>query len=565
MNVSEIDLNNTSLRLHQADAKQKIFTAWRDNNSVMLQMPTGTGKTYLFTSIINDLLSAYKKARKEINILVVAHRMELLDQISSTLLRFNIPHGFIQGTREQHLWRRVQVASIMSLLTEKNYMNTRRQRFNYIIVDEAHHSLADTYVKLFNLFPNAKKLGVTATPWRFNHESFLKLYQTLVTSPQISWFIQNCILSDFEYVSIRPDSEIQRLVDRSVVAQTGDFVNADLDNTFNNTRIRAKLFESYQRFAKGRKGIVYAINRLHAAKIAAMYSVNGVSAVAIDCETPKEERQALIDRFKRGEIMVLVNVDIFTEGFDCPDVSFIQLSRPTKSLALYLQQVGRGLRISEGKEKTIILDNVGLYNYFGLPDANRKWQYHFKGQENIESESGKSRDKELAAISDSDYEFDESRLEEDDEMMMVIRNLMVNEVKEPIDDTVKEEHSDKKGPTIEEFPVADYYLIRGNKLRFKIYPLTKKNGKTTAGIAGCIYEYDSTKNPIVLWSDADQNAAIIKKDIKLETIISFAAMTLKINMSEIYQYHKLAERVNTETGETISLFDLLKMLNGLSG
>lgn len=248
-------------------------------------------------------------------------------------------------------------------------MNTRRQQFDFIIVDEAHHSLADTYVRLFELFPVAKKLGVTATPWRLNHESFLKLYQTLVTSPQISWFIKKRILSDFEYVSIKPDSEIQRLVDRSEVAQTGDFVNADLDNTFNNTRIRAKLFESYQRFAKGRKGIIYAINRIHAARIAALYSANGVKAVAIDCETPKAERQELIARFKRGEIMVLVNVDIFTEGFDCPDVSFIQLARPTKSLALYLQQVGRGLRISEGKENTIILDNVGLYNYFGLPDA----------------------------------------------------------------------------------------------------------------------------------------------------------------------------------------------------
>ena len=427
MDISEIELNDNGLRMHQIDAKRKIFTAWRSCDSVMLQMPTGTGKTYLFTSVIKDLLRVYKQAREEITILGVAHRMELLDQISATLSRFDIPHGFIQGTREQHLWRRVQVGSIMSLLTEKNYMNTRRQQFDFIIVDEAHHSLAETYVKLFELFPKAKKLGVTATPWRLNHESFRKLYQILVTSPQISWFIKNRLLSDFEYVSIKPDSEIQRLVDRSEVAQNGDFVNADLDNTFNNTRIRAKLFESYQRFAKGRKGIIYAINRIHAARIAALYSANGVKAVAIDCETPKEERQELIARFKRGEIMVLVNVDIFTEGFDCPDVSFIQLARPTKSLALYLQQVGRGLRISEGKEKTVILDNVGLFNYFGLPDANRKWQYHFHGLENVESENGRKRNKDLAYSGVSNCEFDEFRLKEDDEMMMVVRSLIAVE------------------------------------------------------------------------------------------------------------------------------------------
>ena len=112
----------------------------------MLQMPTGTGKTYLFTSIVNDILSTYRELHKDLHILIVAHRTELLDQISATLSKFGIAHGFVQGAREQHLWKRVQIASIMSLLTEKNYNNTLRLKFDYIIVDEAHHSLADTYI-----------------------------------------------------------------------------------------------------------------------------------------------------------------------------------------------------------------------------------------------------------------------------------------------------------------------------------------------------------------------------------------------------------------------------------
>lgn len=387
MDISAVVTDNRHLRVHQIKAKEQIFEAWRHSDSVMLQMPTGTGKTYLFTSIVMDLVNSYKAAGEEINILIVAHRTELLDQISDTLTRFGIPHGFIQGVREQNLWRRVQVGSIMSLLTDKNYLNTLRQKFDYIIVDEAHHSLAETYVQLFRLFPLAKKLGVTATPWRLNHESFLKIYRILVTSPQISWFIGNNLLADFEYVSIKPDSQIQRLIDSSKIATTGDFVNAELDNTFNTQRIRSRLYDSYVRFACGRKGIIYAINRFHAAMIAELYSSYGIKAAAIDCETPKETRKAMIDMFRRGEIMVLVNVDIFTEGFDCPDVSFIQLARPTRSLALYLQQVGRGLRLANGKEKTIILDNVGLYNYFGLPDANRHWQYHFRGLDDVESEN----------------------------------------------------------------------------------------------------------------------------------------------------------------------------------
>lgn len=324
MDFQQLTQYNNNLREHQIEAKRKIYDAWNLYDAVMLQMPTGTGKTYLFASIVNDIISAYREQHKDLHILIVAHRTELLEQISATLSKFGIAHGFVQGAREQHLWKRVQIASIMSLLTEKNYNNTLRLKFDYIIVDEAHHSLADTYIKLFGLFPNAKKLGVTATPWRLNHESFLRLYQTLITSPQISWFISRHLLADFDYVSIKPDSDIQKLVDRSEVSKTGDFSNVDLDNTFNTQRIRSKLYESYKHFANGRKGIIYAINKLHAVKIAELYSSHGINAVAIDCDTPKEERQNLIEQFKKGRIKVLVNVEIFTEGFDCPDISFIQ-------------------------------------------------------------------------------------------------------------------------------------------------------------------------------------------------------------------------------------------------
>lgn len=545
--------DNSNLREHQADAKKKIYEAWRKYNSVMLQMPTGTGKTYLFTSIINDLVRTYKEAKQEINILVVAHRMELLDQISETLNKFGIPHGFIQGTREQHLWRRVQVGSIMSLLTEKNILNTQRQRFDYIIVDEAHHSLSDTYVELFQQFPDAKKLGVTATPWRFNHESFLKLYQELVQSPQISWFIQNGLLADFEYVSIKPDSEIQRLVNSSEVSQTGDFVNSDLDNVFNNQRIRSKLFESYKKFANGRKGIIYAINKIHAARIAELYSSHGVNAVAIDCDTPKEERKRLINLFKNGEIKVLVNVDIFTEGFDCPDVNFIQLARPTRSLALFLQQVGRGLRIVPGKDKTIILDNVGLYNYFGLPDANRKWFHHFKGIENavkIDTQ-GRKRNEPL------DFNFDETKLEEDDEPMMIVRGISSKNVEE-IDTTDNPESSNKIQN--EEFSVANYYLIRGTRLSFKIYPLKMKKGKTTGGIGSCVYEY-TNERPIVFWHDSMVNQETLNKNVKLQTLLQFIASRLSIDINNIYDIDVLSKLTGTTIGESISLFDLLNLLS----
>lgn len=554
MLYSGLNQHNSNLREHQIEAKGKIFDAWDKYDSVMLQMPTGTGKTYLFTSIVNDLIAAYKDAHHDIHILVVAHRMEMLDQISATLSRFGIAHGFIQGTREQHLWKRVQVASIMSLLTEKNYYNTLRQKFDYIIVDEAHHSLADTYIKLFELFPEAKKLGVTATPWRLNHESFLSLYQTLIVSPQISWFINNNLLADFDYVSIKPNSDIQRLVNRSEVADTGDFANADLDNTFNNQRIRSKVYESYKRFADGRKGIIYAINKRHALKIAKLYCSHGINAVAIDCDTPKEERQDLIARFKAGEITVLVNVEIFTEGFDCPDVSFIQLARPTKSLALYLQQVGRGLRIVDGKEKTIIIDNVGLYNYFGLPDANRKWLYHFNGHDDVEHTSSSRKDS--FTFSDEDYEFDESRLAEDDEEMMVVRGAS-SEIPKTPDRT-------KQAPAllpIEEISLCDYYLIRGNAEKFKVYPFVKKKGKTTGAVGSCIYEYDAAKRPVTFTIDAKKNVMLVDGDTKLHTLIAFPAMLLNKTEIEQLDLSNLCRISHSDNVTEAGLFEVLKMIS----
>lgn len=551
MDFASFIQDNTVLRPHQIEAKAKISEAWGKYDSVMLQMPTGTGKTYLFTSLINDIINTYKLAHKDIKILIVAHRTELLDQISATLNKFGIAHGFIQGAREQYLWKRVQVGSIMSLLTDKNYYNVCRQKFDYIIVDEAHHSLADTYVRLFELFPNAKKLGVTATPWRLNHESFLSLYQYLIVSPQISWFINNNLLSDFDYVSIKQDSEVQRLVDNSEVSRTGDFSNVELDNTFNNQRIRSKLYESYLHFANGRKGIIYAINKLHAAKIAELYSSHGVKAMAIDCDTPRDVRQEIISAFKNGEISVLVNVDIFTEGFDCPDVNFIQLARPTKSLSLYLQQVGRGLRIVAGKEKTIILDNVGLYNYFGLPDANRKWQYHFEGHEDVEHISRSSQDKESFGM--SDFEFAESKFNEADEQMVVVRGAASSTT-----DCVQKQ---KETCVIQEVSLCDYYLIIGHSKRFKIYPFIKKRGKATDSVGNCVFEYDEATRKVEFTEDTKQNLQELEGNIKLQSIITFAAMFANIKIADIVNINNLQKMSDSEKKSSESIFDVFDMIS----
>lgn len=550
MQYFSISQHNGNLRQHQIDAKRQIFEAWDNYDSVMLQMPTGTGKTYLFVSLINDLLQYYKERHKELHILIIAHRTELIDQISASLSRYGISHGIVQGNREQQLWHRVQVASIQSILSARNQINTIRQKFDYIIVDEAHHSLANTYKQLFETFPDAKKLGVTATPYRLNHETFLPLYQKLITTPQISWFIANHLLADFDYVSIRPDSMIQHMIDNTEVAQTGDFANADLDITFNQRPIRAKLFDAYQKYAWGRKGIIYAINKSHAYNIASLYSSKGVKSVAIDCDTPKEERLQMIEAFRQGDIRVLVNVEIFTEGFDCADVSFIQLARPTCSLALYLQQVGRGLRVVEGKEKTIIIDNVGLYNYFGLPDANRDWQFYFKGRDVDGISYGSGEGCGMPRERNQEDTF-----EEDNEEMLVIKGG------NGMDSTSL--HPTRQGKTakqpVEEFSLCDYYLVHGNRERLSVYPFIKKRGKLTQDVGNCLFEYDAYKTPLSFTLDTENNLHQLACIPKAQAIVSFAALLCKKPLRNILDLN----HANDLPRESISLFDLFQHIEAL--
>jgi superfamily II DNA or RNA helicase len=163
----------------------------------------------------------------------------------------------------------------------------------------------------------------------------------------------------------------------------GDYKISALEKKIDTTRIRAQLLDSYLKFAKGKKGIIYSVSRKHSDHICQEYREAGINIVRIDSKTPKDERKLYVDRFRKGLIDIIVNVDIFSEGFDCPDIEFIQLARPTKSLVKYLQQVGRGLRPTAGKSICLILDNVGLHFQFGLPNSDRNWEESFVGSPHI--------------------------------------------------------------------------------------------------------------------------------------------------------------------------------------
>ena len=355
---------------YQEDMKERIEKALRLHRSVMAQMPTGTGKTYLLTAVIDSFVSNNPKEK----VWIVAHRRELVSQIDETVRKF---HSY-SASNTSTLLSSVKAVSIQWL--SKHYDEIEEEP-GMIVIDEAHHALAKTYKEMWGRFPKAKFLGLTATPCRLNGKGFTDLFDVLVQSWDVPEFISKGRLATYDFVSIKSDGVTQRLIDSlQKRGADGDYQNKEMDMLLNKKPNIERLYRSLEEYGKGRKGIVYAINISHAQKITKLYQEHGVKAIAIDSKTPSAERQQDIEAFKKGDIQVLVNVDIFSEGFDCPDVEFVQLARPTLSLAKYLQMVGRGLRVAKGKKNCVIIDNVGLYRVFGLPSQVWNWKATFEGR-----------------------------------------------------------------------------------------------------------------------------------------------------------------------------------------
>ena len=365
------------LRDYQVEICEKVNEAFEGHRSVMMQMPTGTGKTVVLASLVKQ----YLNRDADCSVLIVAHRIELIEQTGAFLSHFGIDYGVIAGGKWPTVFKRVMVASVQTL--SKNLDVDFAP--SLVVIDEAHHALAKTYQMLWTAWPEARFLGLTATPYRMSGDGFTDLFEVMVESWSIKQFIADGWLSPYDYYSIRPDSEEQRGIDAlKKRGADGDFQMKELRERLDVRPSIERLFGAFARFAFDKKGIVYAIDIAHAEHIAEFYRLRGVNAVAISSKTPAKERAEVIRTFKEeNRIQILVSVDLFSEGFDCPDVEFIQMARPTLSLAKYMQMVGRGLRSCEGKRCCTIIDNVGLYRTFGLPSVDRDWGAYFVGGEEL--------------------------------------------------------------------------------------------------------------------------------------------------------------------------------------
>lgn len=344
------------LRLYQTEGIYKIFNSWKaGKRSILFQMPTGTGKTVLFSQIVK---LGFDNNRR---ILIVVHRKELVEQITKKLTVRNVPVGHIVAGMKADYSQTVQVASIQTL--------SRREHpeANLIIIDECHHAKADTYKKLWEIYPDAKFLGVTATPVRLSGEGFDDLFDELIVSMSTQKFIEQGYLAPVTHlVCSNPDLS-------DVKQKQGDYVTKMLSGVMMENSIMTDLVDSYIDKSPGKTTIVFAVDVEHSQSIVKRYNEENISAAHIDATTLKNERASILSDFKAGKIKVVSNVEIITEGFDFPECEVVQLARPTKSLSLYLQMVGRVMRTSKNKKEGIILDNAGLWLEHGLSIVDRDW------------------------------------------------------------------------------------------------------------------------------------------------------------------------------------------------
>lgn len=350
------------LRQYQIESVEGLLVAINDKVNTILQLPTGTGKT----TVIAELVRRWRLQNKNVRTLIVVHRIELVDQMLIRLRQFGIVAGKIQSGHSIDPNFQIQVGLIQSLRNDKK----KPTSVGLIIIDEAHHTTANSYQNIIDYYKwhQTVVIGVSATPSRLDGAPIGDTFKRILKFGQISDFVSQKFLSPMKHFATA-SPELTQIK----VSSTGDYDENELEKEMSKDVIMADLIQGYEKHAKGKKMIVFAVNVRHAEFISQRYRNLGYSAVYVDYKTKSDIRIELIDKFRKGEIQILCNVNLFTEGFDCPDVEVVQLARPTKSLNLYLQMVGRGMRMFPGKEFGIILDNANLWLEHGLSSRDRDW------------------------------------------------------------------------------------------------------------------------------------------------------------------------------------------------
>lgn len=354
-------LDRTILRPYQFDliARAAAFMAM-GYRRILVVLPTGGGKTVMASQMISSAVHQRDRAQ------FVVHRRELIDQTSIAFTANGLDHGFIaSGRPEASDSDLVTLAGVQTLVRRLDTALPQR----LAILDESHHATAASWAKTLDRYAedDCFVVGLTATPERLDGKGLDEHFDVMVVGPSTGDLIAAGYLSEFDYYAPGvPDLT-------GIHTTAGDFNRGEIDELMNEPSLVGDLVSHYMRLARGMQGIVFAASREHSRNLTAAFQRAGVAAEHVDGSMADKKRAAIVDAHRAGDLMIMSNCDLFGEGFDVPSASYVGLARPTKSLSLHLQQVGRGLRVSPGKSKAIICDHAGNAFRHGLPDDDREW------------------------------------------------------------------------------------------------------------------------------------------------------------------------------------------------
>lgn len=367
-----------TLRPYQSKLIDDTRSALRRVRSVLIQLGTGAGKTVLAAFMLGTARSRGRRSW------FIAHRDFLLEQTALTFDKIGIPYGFIAAGRLQDASEAVQICSVGTL--------TRRlARYtppDVIVWDECHHIAAGSYRRIYDWASSARHIGLSATPARLDGKGLSTYFDEIVSGPSVSELIRDGFLSP--YRAFAPSAPSMT----GVHTIAGDYNRGELDDVMDTDQIVGDLVRHYRQLAPGKRAIYYAVSVNHSQHIAATFNASGIPAMHLDGDSSTAERIAAARAFAAGDVRVISNVDLFGEGYDLSAqagmdvaVEAIGLARPTQSLVLHLQQMGRGLRVAPGKDHAIILDHAGNCARHGLPDDEREWSLNGIERKKAKSEA----------------------------------------------------------------------------------------------------------------------------------------------------------------------------------
>ena len=340
---------------------RKSFKA--GNKNVLLTLPTGAGKTVIFSEITR--LAGLKGS----NVLILVHRKELIDQAGDKLTKADVKYGIIAAGRKESK-SNVQVASVQTLINRLN----NPDQFDLIIIDEAHHSVANSWRKIFDFYKKAIRLGVTATPMRMTGAGLGEIFDNLIVGSTIPELVEQKYLAEHEVYA--PPNKLNLDKIRTI---RGDYSKKEVEDELDKVDIVGDAVENYRRLGQNKPAIAFCISVKHGQYVTNKFKQAGYTAELITGSMKSEERKTLIDNFKNGKVQILVSIDVVSEGFDVEGCYVAILLRPTQSEALYIQQVGRVLR-PESNKVAIVLDHVGNTKRHGFVDDIREYDLHQKAK-----------------------------------------------------------------------------------------------------------------------------------------------------------------------------------------